>query len=107
MPAPATVERLARTKAMLAWMDHRSDVIVLGADTLVASDRPGIETVLGKPVDADDARRMLRLLSGTTHTVYTGIALAYPDETARHGDFVADSNIDSEIVDTQVTFREL
>jgi septum formation protein len=44
---------------------------VLGADTTVTLDN----TILGKPVDAADATRMLRLLSGRTHRVITGVAL--------------------------------
>lgn len=44
---------------------------VLGADTTVFVGR----TVLNKPRDAADARAMLRMLSGTTHTVYTGLAV--------------------------------
>jgi len=44
---------------------------VLGADTVVLHD----ETVLGKPVDPEDAVRMLRLLSGSRHSVLTGLAL--------------------------------
>lgn len=48
--------------------------LVLGADTIVTlSDAP--EDVLGKPRDEDDARRMLRLLSGRAHRVLTGMAL--------------------------------
>lgn len=47
------------------------DQFVLGADTVVAfGDKP-----LGKPADAEDARRMLTLLSGTTHIVITGVSL--------------------------------
>lgn len=45
--------------------------IILGADTIVALDGH----LLGKPVDGDDAVRMLELLSGRTHTVATGFAL--------------------------------
>jgi len=45
--------------------------LVLGADTIVAVDR----TMLGKPKDDGDAARMLRLLSGREHTVYTGFAV--------------------------------
>lgn len=45
--------------------------VVLGADTIVVVDGE----ILGKPADADDAARMLRLLSGRAHSVYTGIAL--------------------------------
>jgi septum formation protein len=44
---------------------------VLAADTVVDLDGE----ILGKPVDADDARRMLRLLSGRTHHVHTGVAV--------------------------------
>lgn len=45
--------------------------IIISADTVVAC---GGE-ILGKPRDADDARRMLRMLSGGTHTVATGVAV--------------------------------
>ena len=45
------------------------DGIVIGADTIVVID----QEVLGKPRDEDDARRMLRMLSGRSHYVYTGI----------------------------------
>ena len=45
--------------------------IVIGADTLVVLDHH----VLGKPKSKDDAKRMLRLLSGREHSVFTGFAL--------------------------------
>jgi septum formation protein len=67
------VRRLAREKAEAAR--ESSDEIVLGADTTVVID----DHVLEKPVDAADARRMLRLLSGREHTVMTGIALLKGD----------------------------
>ena len=66
------VRRLAREKAEAAW--EGKDEIVLGADTTVVID----ERVLEKPADAEDARAMLRLLSGRTHTVMTGICLRHP-----------------------------
>ena len=47
------------------------EATVIGADTTVFVDR----TVLNKPRDAAEARAMLRLLSGRSHTVFTGIAL--------------------------------
>lgn len=47
------------------------DAVVLGADTTVFLER----TVLNKPRDPADARAMLRLLSGKTHTVFTGLAV--------------------------------
>lgn len=48
---------------------------VLGADTEVALEEGGRGIPLGKPVDAADARRMLALLAGRAHCVYTGVAL--------------------------------
>jgi septum formation protein len=45
--------------------------LVIGSDTVVAVD----EHILGKPSDAQDARRMLRMLSGRTHQVYTGVCV--------------------------------
>jgi septum formation protein len=63
-------ERLAREKARTVWRMRPNDV-VLGADTIVVVD----EAILGKPADADDAARMLRLLSGRTHQVITGVCL--------------------------------
>ncbi|MBQ7983676.1 MAG: septum formation inhibitor Maf [Clostridia bacterium] len=46
------------------------DAVILSADTVVVLDG----NILEKPADADDARRMLRALSGRRHEVYTGIA---------------------------------
>ena len=55
-----------------SWVAERHpDAFVLGADTTVFVD----STVLNKPADLADARRMLRLLSGRTHTVFTGLCL--------------------------------
>ena len=53
------------------------DTLILAADTVVANDR----TILGKPVDRDDAIRMLTELSGRDHAVYSGIALTLGDQT--------------------------
>jgi septum formation protein len=63
----------------------------LGADTCVVSDG----NILGKPTSAEDARRMLQLLSGRTHAVLTGIA------AASRGKIVSDVEV------TQVTFNVL
>jgi septum formation protein len=63
-------ERLAREKA-LAIAQKRPKGAVLGADTVVVIDHQ----ILNKPVDAADAIRMLRLLSGRTHQVITGVCL--------------------------------
>lgn len=63
-------ERLAREKALTVWRKRPLDV-VLGADTIVVVDGQ----VLGKPLDADDAARMLRLLEGRQHQVVTGVSI--------------------------------
>jgi septum formation protein len=69
--ARACAERLAREKA-LAIAEKRPAAVVLGADTVVVIDGQ----ILGKPADAADAVRMLRLLSGRDHEVITGVCLA-------------------------------
>jgi septum formation protein len=69
-PPRACAERLAREKALAVWRTRPQDR-VLGADTIVVVD----ETILGKPVDAGDAARMLRRLSGRVHRVITGVCV--------------------------------
>ena len=64
------VARLARDKAG-AVAGRYPERCVIGADTTVVVDG----AVLGKPRDTDDAARMLRLLSGRTHQVLTGVAV--------------------------------
>ncbi|HEX8772503.1 MAG TPA: Maf family protein [Pyrinomonadaceae bacterium] len=76
--AVAYVERLAREKAEAA-SPQRAGRLVLGADTVVVVD----EEILGKPLDDEDARRMLRLLNGRWHEVLTGIALVRGGVEAR------------------------
>jgi septum formation protein len=66
-------ERLARAKARAVFRRHQ-DAVVLGADTVVVVDGQ----ILGKPGSADDATGMLRLLSGRTHEVITGVCLSGP-----------------------------
>src|SRR5262245_14454616 len=60
------VERLAEAKA-LAVANRIENGLVLGADTTVVID----QEIIGKPLDEDDARRMLRMLSGKWHQVFT------------------------------------
>jgi len=68
------VQHLALEKALDVKKNIRRGVIV-GADTIVVIDN----TILTKPVDAADAVRMLKTLSGRTHTVYTGFAVCATD----------------------------
>ncbi|HVU44862.1 MAG TPA: Maf family protein [Terracidiphilus sp.] len=71
------VTRLAREKAQAAFSQladssqATQNLVVLGADTTVTLDGH----ILGKPEDAADAARILRLLSGRSHRVVTGIAV--------------------------------
>ncbi len=65
-------EYLAVRKAQAVAARHPHDV-VLGADTVVSFG----DQILGTPVDADDARRMLEILGGTTHVIVTGVAVAH------------------------------
>ena len=81
---------LEKAKRVAEGMDSG---IVIGADTIVVLNG----TVLGKPTSEADAVRMLRLLSGKTHAVYTGLALV-DVETGK-------SRVDLER--TEVTFRSL
>jgi septum formation protein len=75
---PAYVERMARAKAAAASAEYadglaaHGDVVIVAADTAVVAGNE----VLGKPSDAGDAARMLRLLSGRAHEVITGVAVA-------------------------------
>ncbi|HMV50134.1 MAG TPA: Maf family protein [Blastocatellia bacterium] len=87
--APADyVLRLSREKAQAVAQPGET---VLGADTTVVVSRE----IAGKPIDAEDARRMLRLLSGQWHEVLTGVSL------------VCDEQILSELAVTRVKFSEL
>lgn len=67
----------AHQKAREVLTKHR-DSLIIAADTIVVID----DQILGKPLNQDDAARMLRLLSGRTHQVYTGVAVAC-EETIR------------------------
>mgnify|MGYP003292047303 CR=1 FL=1 len=94
VPAHA-VEELALGKARDSYGRLPSitklNSVVLGADTVVVCDGK----VLLKPTDEDEARRMLRELSGRVHQVYTGIA------------FVSARDVYANVVKTDVEFYDL
>lgn len=91
------VRRLAEEKASAVFSRWSVEdaaerpLVVLGADTSVVCNGE----VLGKPIDARDAERMLRRLSGRTHLVLTGVATA-----TRAG-------VVSDVVTTEVTFSAI
>lgn len=82
--AATYVRRVATAKARAAaekFAGKSGRTIVIGADTVLLANGK----ILGKPSDVKDARQMLRLLSGKTHRVLTGVAvLSLPDGAERH-----------------------
>lgn len=82
------VLRLSREKARAV---ARGDELTLGADTTVVINGQ----IAGKPVDAEDAKRMLRAMSGRWHEVLTGVTLTRAGKTV------------SDIASTRVKFAEL
>ena len=74
----ALAQRLALAKAEAAAARH-PDHLVLAADTVVAAGR----RILGKPDTREEAERMLRLLSGRRHRVWSGVALIAPGSRPR------------------------
>lgn len=85
------VLELSRRKA-LAVAEKHPGMAVLGSDTLVAIDNKP----LGKPIDQDDAFRMLRSLSGREHQVYTGVTVV-----------AADGSVYSDVDVSDVLFGEM
>lgn len=90
MKASEIAEHLAVVKAKTSLMQNPQDVII-GSDTIVVLEGK----VLGKPTNTEDAKNMLRVLSGKTHIVYTGVCVTSSDRT------------ESFTVATNVTFSEL
>ncbi|MBT2688096.1 septum formation inhibitor Maf [Bacillus sp. ISL-47] len=67
------VKELAFRKAFAVFEKH-PDAFVIGSDTVVVKDG----NVLGKPSNSEEAFSMLKSLSGTTHSVYTGVSILAP-----------------------------
>lgn len=91
MTAEETVAALSLEKAREVAAKCEEGALVIAADTVVELDGD----ILGKPKSEDDAHRMLGLLSGRTHRVYTGISI------------LLGGNLSSAVERTDVTFREL
>ena len=91
LPPHVLVQHLSREKAREVAVVCEPDALVIAADTVVALD--GV--LLGKPKNAADAGRMLRLLSGKTHRVDTGLCL------------LRGSRCVTDVVSAAVTFRPL
>ena len=70
--AREAVEYLSKIKNEASARLTEKENLIISADTVVSVD----DEILGKPVDKDDARRMITLLSGKVHQVYTGVTLS-------------------------------
>ncbi|MEK7433084.1 MAG: Maf family protein [Cyanobacteriota bacterium] len=71
LPLEKMIEKLAYEKAEAVAKNIMGDFLVIGADTIVEVDGK----VLGKPIDQNDAKEMLTLLSGRRHNVITGVSI--------------------------------
>lgn len=87
------VKRLAELKAESVARKLDGENVVIGADTIVYFDG----RVIGQPGSEEDAKNTLRMLSGKTHEVFTGVCVI----NTKNGERLSD------VVKTRVTFREL
>lgn len=86
------VKLLAKRKAMEAYKSiKKDDTLIISADTVVALN----DKILGKPKDYEDAKTMLKSMSGTNHSVYSGIAAVY------------NGKVVSAYQKTQIKFRDI
>ena len=80
------VMELSAQKAEDVAASAPAGTLILGADTVVAVDGE----ILGKPVSHEDARRMINLIQGRSHQVYTGVTLIYKGEEGSRGSTFAE-----------------
>ena len=95
-------QRLAHEKAFAVAQERPGDFI-LGADTIVVVD----DLILGKPSDQTSALRMLRLLSGRTHRVITGVCLIGLGNSVPSGQFPVPSFCDVRFETTTVVMEQV
>lgn len=76
MGAQEAVEYLSKIKNEASVRLSPKDSLIISADTVVSINNE----ILGKPADKDDARRMITLLSGNIHQVYTGVTLSFNEK---------------------------
>ncbi len=97
------IMRLAQQKAQ-AVLDFHPDSVVIGADTLVVHNNQA----LGKPIDRQNAKDMLKTLSGTTHQVITGVCLLSNNqcETFYHSSDVVVYELSEKEIDDYIDTNE-
>lgn len=93
VPSVLVMELASLKAANVAARHKKEDVLVIGGDTVVAVDN----RILGKPKNEEEAKEFLKRLSGRSHEVYTGIAVARP----------RDGKVDAVFEKTTVRFRAL
>jgi septum formation protein len=101
LPVDIRIEKAAAYLSELkakAFRELAADEVLLTADTVVAIENQ----ILGKPKDEHEAKQMLRLLSGKTHQVYTGITIKSGSKTITETD-VADVELD-EMTDDEIEY---
>lgn len=94
---------LAYRKAKAVSKTHYND-IVIGCDTIVAFDNE----VLEKPLDEDDAYRMLNKLNNNTHKVISGVAIIYQDKEIRfiEESLVTFNNLSNEDINFYISTKD-
>jgi MAF protein len=101
LPHEEVAEYLAQKKAAAYLSALKEDELLITADTIVLLNG----MILGKPVDEEDAGRMLRLLSGQTHRVITGVCLTSNHKQAAFSDvaYVTFGELSDEEIDYYVS----
>ena len=108
------VKRVTLAKASLALARWRKSGLpwapILCADTTVSLPNNESGEILGKPIDANDARRILKMLSGKTHEVLTAVALIInPEEAPNYVVQISEvefANLSSEQINTYIASQE-
>ena len=90
-PPQEQVAEVSARKAAAVAATCRKDDVIIAADTIVVVD----DTILGKPENEDAAKNMLRMLSGRTHRVMTGVTVRRGDDAVSHTEI------------TEIRFRDL
>ncbi|MBR5468799.1 MAG: septum formation inhibitor Maf [Firmicutes bacterium] len=90
------VKSLAEMKAKAVADRIDEEAVIIAADTIVTY----MGLILNKPEDSEDAKRMLKMLSGKLHTVYSGMSLIFKD---KNGNCTMETYVDG----TEVEFAEM
>jgi len=85
------VKKLAESKCQSVYKEFEGERCVIGADTIVYFNNE----IIGKPKNEEDAKRILNLLSGKTHTVYTGVSICFfKDDIETSINFICTSKVE-------------